>query len=92
MRRIAALTLLVVLSAGWPMPTKAQGVAANDRQDDKLDQKQQKALYKYQKSQEKAQQKAQRKADKQQQKEAKKYDKEQRKLLKDANRPEKRTS
>jgi uncharacterized protein HemX len=93
MKRIALLTLLAVLGAGWSMPTKAQGtVRENDRQAEKLAQKKQKALYKYQKTQEKAQQKAQRKADKQQQKAAKKYEKEQRKLLKNSNLPAKRTS
>jgi hypothetical protein len=94
MKRIAVLTLLVLLGAGRSMPTKAQdtGVSKSDRQAEKLAQKQQKALYKYQKTQEKAQQKAQRKADKQQQKAAKKYEKEQRKLLKNANLPAKHTS
>ena len=94
MKRIAVLTLLVVLGAGPSTPTKAQhtGVSKSDRQADKLAQKQQKALYEYQKKQEKAQQKAQRKADKQQQKEAKKYEKEQRKLLKNSNLPAKHTS
>jgi hypothetical protein len=88
MKRIAVLTLLTVLSAGWLMPTMAQGaVTGDDRQEQKLAQKKQKALYKYQKSQEKAQQKVQRKADKKEQKAMKKYDKEQRKLLKNANAP-----
>jgi len=91
MKRFAVLTLLAVLSAGWSMPTKAQDTE-NDRQAQKLAQKKEKALYKYQKMQEKAQQKAQRKADKQQQKEAKKYEKEQSKLLKNANHPAKHTS
>lgn len=94
MKRIAVLTLLVVLGAGWSMPTIAQdtGVSKSDRQAEKLAQKQQIALYKYQKQQQKAQEKAQRKADKQQQKTAKRYEKDQRKLLKNASRPEKHTS
>jgi len=94
MKRIAVLTLLVTLSAGRSMPTEAQGtsVAKSDRQSDKAAQKQQKALYEYQKKQEKAQAKAQRRADKQQQKAAKKYEKEQRQLLKNANHPAKHTS
>jgi hypothetical protein len=94
MKRIAVLTLLVALGAGWSMPIEAHdtGVSKNNRQADKLAQKQQKALYNYQKKQEKAQEKAQRQADKQQQKAAKKYEKEQRKLLKNANLPVKHTS
>jgi hypothetical protein len=94
MKRIAVLTLLVALGAGRPMPIKAQdtGVSESDRQVDKSAQKQQIALYKYQKKQEKTQEKAQRKADQQQQKAAKKYEKEQHKLLKNANLPSKRTS
>jgi len=94
MKRIAVLTLLVVLGAGWSMPTRAQdtSVSKSDREAEKLAQKQQKALYEYQKQQQKAQEKAQRKADKLQQKAAKKYDKDQRKLLKNANRLEKHTS
>jgi hypothetical protein len=93
MKRIAVLTLLVVLSAGWSMPTKAQGTfTGNDRKAEKLAQKQQKAIDKYQRAQLKAQQKAQRDADKKQQKAMKKYDKEQRKLLKNANLPAKHTS
>ena len=88
MKRIALLTLLVLFSAGWSIPVKAQGtVSENDRQDEKLAQKKQKALYKYQKAQEKAQQKAQRKADKKEQKAMKKYEKEQRKLLKSSSKP-----
>jgi hypothetical protein len=88
MKRIALLTLLVLFGAGWSVPTKAQGpVTENDRQDEKLTQKKQKALYKYQKSQEKAQQKAQRKADKKEQKAMKKYEKEQQKLLKNSSKP-----
>jgi hypothetical protein len=88
MKRIALLTLLVLFGAGWSVPTKAQSpVTENDRQDEKLTQKKQKALYKYQKSQEKAQQKAQRKADKKEQKAIKKYEKEQRKLLKSSSKP-----
>ena len=89
MRRIAIVTLLVALGAGWSMPTEARdaGVAQSASQADKASQKKQKALYEYQKKQEKAQEKAQRKADKQQQKAAKKYEKEQRKLLKSANLP-----
>jgi hypothetical protein len=93
MKRIAVLTLLVVLGAGRSMPTKAQGTAIqNDHQVEKLAEKKQKALYKYQKQQQKAQQKAQRDADKKQQKAAKKYDKEQRKMLKDSTVPAKHSS
>jgi hypothetical protein len=94
MKRIAVLTLLVVLGAGWSIPTEAQdaSVAKSNRKTEKLAQKQQKALYQYQKKQEKAQEKAQRKADKQQQKAAKKYEKKQRTLLKNANLPVKHTS
>ena len=94
MRRIAAWTLLVVLGTGWSLPMGAQNTPAarNERQADKLAQKKQQALYKYQKKQEKAQEKAQRKMDKQQQKAAKKYEKEQRKALKNANLPAKHTS
>jgi hypothetical protein len=94
MKRIAVLTLLGVLSAGWSVPTEAQdaGASKSDRQTEKLAQKQQKALYQYQEKQEKAQEKIQRKADKQQQKAAKKYEKEQRTLLKNANLPTKHTS
>ena len=93
MKRIVVLTLLVVLSAGWSMPIKAQvTVTENDRQTEKLAQKQQKVIDKYQRAQLKAQQKAQRDADKKQQKAMKKYDKEQRKLLKNANLPAKHTS
>lgn len=88
MKRIAVLTVLVVLSAGLSMLAKAQSTSTqNDRQAEKLTEKKQKALYKYQKQQMKAQQKAQRDADKQQEKAAKKYDKEQRKMLKDATVP-----
>lgn len=94
MKRIAVLTLLVALGAGWAIPIDAKdaGASKSDRQADKLTQKKQKALYQYQKKQEKAQEKAQRKADKQQQKAAKKYEKQQRKLLKTANLPVKHTS
>jgi predicted ATP-dependent endonuclease of OLD family len=88
MKRTALLTLLILFGAGWSVPTKAQStVPDNDRQSEKLAQKKQKALYKYQKSQEKAQQNAQRKADKKEQKAMKKYDKEQRKLLKNSSKP-----
>jgi hypothetical protein len=94
MKQIAVLTLLAAMSAGWPMPIKAQdpGVSKTDSQTDKAAQKQQKALYDYQKKQGKAQEKAQRTADKQRQKAAKKYEKEQRKMLKNANHPVKQTS
>jgi hypothetical protein len=93
MKRIAVLTLLVVLAAGWSMPIQAQdtGVSKSDRQTEKSAQKQRNALYKYQRKQEKAQAKAQRRADKEQQKTAKKYEKQQRKLLKNANLPAKHT-
>jgi hypothetical protein len=88
MKRIAVLTVLVMLSAGLSMPARAQGTTTqNDRQAEKLAEKKQKALYKYQKQQLKAQQKAQRDADKRQEKAAKKYEKEQRKMLKDATVP-----
>ena len=92
MKRIALLTLLVVLSAGWSIPTYSQGTTEYDRRAEKAAQKQQTAVYKYQQKQQKAQEKAQRKANKQQQKAAKKYDKEQRKLLKSQNLPAKHTS
>jgi F0F1-type ATP synthase membrane subunit b/b' len=93
MKRIAVLVLLAVLTAGWWMPLKAQGttVSKSAGQSEKSAQRQQKALYQYQKKQEKAQQKAQRRSDKQQRKAAKKYDKEQRRLLKTSNRPVKQT-
>jgi len=92
MKRIALLTLLVVLSAGWSIPTYSQGTTEYDRRAEKAAQKQQTAVYKYQQKQQKAQEKAQRKANKQQQKAAKKYNKEQRKLLKSQNLPAKHTS
>jgi hypothetical protein len=93
MRRIAVLALLVALAGGCWMPIEAQDADASKSggQSEKLAQRQQTALYKYQKKQEKAQQKAQRKSDKQQRKAAKKYEKEQRRLLKNANRPAKQT-
>jgi hypothetical protein len=93
MKRIAVLTLLVTLTAGWGMPIEAQdaGASSGDRQAERSEQKQRNALYKYQKKQEKAQEKAQRTADKQQRKAAKKYEKQQRKLLKNANSPAKHT-
>lgn len=94
MKRIAVLTLLVALGAGWPMPTEAQdtSVAKSDPQTDKAAQKQAKALYEYQKKQAKVQEKTQRKADKQQQKATKKYEKQQRKQLKNASLPAKHKS
>ncbi len=93
MRRIVFVALLVALAAGCWMPIKAQGtgVSKSGGQSEKLAQKQQKALYKYQKKQGKAQEKAQRRSDKQQRKAAKKYEKEQRRLLKNSNRPVKQT-
>jgi hypothetical protein len=93
MKRIAVLTLLVVLAAGWGMPIEAQDARASKggRQTEKSEQKQRNALYQYQKKQEKAQEKAQRSADKQQRKAAKKYEKQQRELLKNANSPAKHT-
>ena len=93
MKRIAVLTLLLALAAGWEMPSEAQdaGAPPGERQTAKSAQEQQNALYKYQKKQEKAQEKAQRTADKQQRKAAKKYEKQQRKLLKNANVPAKHT-
>lgn len=93
MKRIAVLTLLVALAAGWWMSVRAQDadVSKSGHQTEKAAQNQQKALYQYQKKQEKAQQKAQRRPDKQEQKAAKRYEKQQRKLLKDANRPAKNT-
>jgi len=89
MKRIASVTLLVALGAGWSMPTQARdaGVSQSASQSNKAEQRKQKALYAYQKKQEKAQEKAQRRADKQQQKAAKKYEKEQRELLKNATLP-----
>jgi len=88
MKRIAVLIMLVVLSFGLSIPTKAQGTATqNDRRAEKLADKKQKALYTYQKRQQKAQQKAQRDAEKRQEKASKKYEKEQRKMLKDATVP-----
>jgi Skp family chaperone for outer membrane proteins len=89
MKRIAIVTLLLALGAGWPMPTEARdaGAPQSASQSDKAEQRKQQAVYAYQKKQEKAQEKAQRKADKQQQKAAKRYEKEQRKLLKSANLP-----
>jgi hypothetical protein len=93
MKRIAALTLLVALAAGWWMPIEAQDadVPKSDRQSEKLAQRQQKALYQYQKKQGKAQEKAQRRSDKQQRKAAKKYEKEQRRILKNSKLPVKQT-
>ncbi len=92
MKRIVVLALFVVLAAGWWTPIEAQDAALSksDRQTEKLAQRQQKALYEYQKKQQKAQEKAQRTAEKQQRKAAKKYEKEQRKLLKRSNLPAKR--
>ncbi|HEY2351794.1 MAG TPA: hypothetical protein VGH83_04745 [Candidatus Acidoferrum sp.] len=94
MKRIAVLTLLVALAAAWSMPIQAQDTAASktDHHTEKSAQKQQTALYQYQRKQEKAQAKAQRRADKQQQKAAKKYEKQQRKLLKNANLHAKHTA
>jgi hypothetical protein len=93
MKRMVVLTLLMALAVGWSTPIEAQDANASKsgRQSEKLAQRQQTALYKYQKKQEQAQQKAQRKSDKQQRKAAKKYEKEQRRLLKNANRPAKQT-
>jgi len=93
MKRISVVTVLVVLSAGLSMPSKVQAtVTPTDCQAEKLAEKKQKALYKYQRQQLKAQQKAQRDADKKQQKAAKKYEKEQRKILKDATVPAQHSS
>lgn len=93
MKRIAVLTLLVLFSVGYSIPTKAQDSnSKTQRQADKLAQKKATQLYKYQQKQEKAQEKAQRKADKQQQKEARKYEKQQRKLLKSQKLPPNHTS
>jgi hypothetical protein len=93
MKRIAVLTLLMTLTAGWWMTIKAQSAVSSksEGQTEKSEQKQRNALYKYQKKQEKAQEKAQRTADKQQRKAAKKYEKQQRKLLKNENSPAKHT-
>jgi len=93
MKRMVVLTLLMALAVGRSTPIEAQGTAVskNDGQSEKLAQRQQKALYQYQKKQEQAQQKAQRRSEKQQRKAAKKYDKEQRRLLKNSNRPVKQT-
>ena len=87
MKRIAVLTLLMVLAGGSSTPIEARdgGGDKSGRQTEKSAREQQTALYKYQKKQEKAQQRAQRKSDKQQRKAAKKYEKEQRRLLKSTN-------
>ena len=83
MKRVAVVTLLIVLTAGLALPIEARytGVPKNDRQSDQSTQK----------KQEKAQQKAQRKADKQQKKAAKQYEKQQRKQLKNSNYPTRHT-
>ena len=68
MNRITALTLLVAISASWPMPTKAQGTgvaeyARKSREADKKAAKQQrKAMKKYAKAQRKAAKKVKRRA------------------------------
>jgi hypothetical protein len=94
MNRFAVLVLLLALHAAWPSPTNAQDPATSTTpgQSEKAIQKQQTALYKYQKQQEKSQAKAQRTADKQQRKAAQKYEKQQRKLLKASNNTAKPTS
>jgi hypothetical protein len=94
MKRIAVLSLVVVLSLGWSIASKAQGVSIPDdpRQSQKAAIKQQKAIQKYNK----AQQKAQRNAEKKQQKAIEKYNKAQQKAqekqLKNANLPTKHAS
>jgi hypothetical protein len=94
MKQIAAWTLLLALGAASSIPTQAQDAPASKSkpQTEKSVQRQQKALYDYQKKQVQAQQKAQRKADKQQQKAARKYEKQQRKQLKNASLPAKHKS
>jgi hypothetical protein len=94
MKRIAVLTLLLALGAAWSTTVQAQesDTSKSAGQSEKSIQKQQKALYLYQKKQEKAQAKAQRTSDKQQKKAAKKYDKQQHKLLKNSNLPAKHAS
>jgi hypothetical protein len=94
MKRIAVLTLLLSLGTASSIPTQAQDAATakSKPQTEKSAQKQQQALYNYQKKQAQTQQKAQRKADKQQQKAAKKYEKQQRKQLKNASLPAKHKS
>jgi hypothetical protein len=94
MKRTTILALLFALAAAWPTSLKAQDADTSKSagQSEKSIQKQQTALYKYQKKQEKAQAKAQRTSDKQQKKAAKKYEKQQRKLLKTSNLPAKHAS
>jgi hypothetical protein len=71
MNRIAALTLLILLSAGWSIPAKAQRLnmaesarlsqktaEKQQKMDRKAARKQQKAIKKYNKAQQKAQRKA----------------------------------
>ncbi len=91
MKQIAVLALLLALVGASPLPAQAQDRASSKTkpQTEKSLQKQQKALYLYQKKQAKAQEKAQRRADKQQEKAAKKYEKQQRKQLKNASLPTK---
>jgi tellurite resistance protein len=91
MKQIAVVTLLLALVAASSLPAEAQDSATSKTkpQTEKSLQKQQKALYLYQKKQAKAQEKAQRRADKQQEKAAKKYEKQQRKQLKNTSLPAK---
>jgi hypothetical protein len=94
MKQIAVLTLLLAAIGASSMPTQAQDAATSNTKPptEKSAQKQQKALYDYQKKQAQTQQKAQRRADKQQQKAAKKYEEQQRKQLKNASLPAKHKS
>lgn len=94
MRRAAVLSVLLALAAVWPAALTAQSpdTSTGPSQSEKAIQKQQKALYLYQKKQEKAQAKAQRTSDKQQRKAARKYEKQQRKMLKNPNLPAKHAS
>jgi hypothetical protein len=94
MNRLAPSILLAASILAAPTLTRAQdsNASASPGQSEKAIQKQQLALYKYQKAQEKAQAKAQRKSDKQQRKAAKSYEKQQRKLLKASAAPTKHVS
>jgi hypothetical protein len=93
MKRLAPLALALTFLS-LPIDSAAQDSATPEpnSQSEKAIQKQQLALYKYQKKQEKAQAKAQRKSDKQQRKAAKSYEKQQRKLLKASTHPTKTAS
>lgn len=92
MQRIVPLALALTFLALPIHAAQDSSTPAPNSQSEKAIQKQQLALYKYQKKQEKAQAKAQRKSDKQQRKAAKSYEKQQRKLLKASSRPAKANS